>query len=102
MHLLRLCYGDSEVSGLWSGENMATATLHFAILTSSSLIDRTTQYFLAGATRQGKEHTDDLSLDRSWFGRSNIPTPGGLCEVSTNTCLSRRPFCDINVEYPCN
>lgn len=46
-----------------------------------SLIDRTTQYFLAGASRNSGGYKDELSLDRAWFGSSNIPTPGGLCEV---------------------
>ena len=81
---------------------MITVLHYFAILTSTSLIDRTTQYFLAGACRQRKEHMDDLSLDRAWFGHNNIPTPGGLCEVRTNSCLGHGPCCDIKVEYSCN
>ncbi len=61
-----------------------------AMLTWISLIDRTTQYFLAGAARQGKARADDLSLDHSWFGCSNVPTPGGLCEVRVKPHLSHR------------
>jgi hypothetical protein len=80
---------------------MVMVANYFAILTSTSLIDRTTQYFLAGATRQGKEHVDDPSLDRAWFGCNNIPTPGGPCEVRTNTYLGHRPCCDVKVEYSC-
>lgn len=54
------------------------------LLNSISLIDRTTQYFLAGACRHSTESTNVLSLDRAWLGCSNIPTPGGLCEVCSN------------------
>ncbi len=50
-------------------------------LNLTSLIDRTTQYFLAGATRLGEGEIDDIALSREWFGCSTVPTPGGLCEV---------------------
>jgi hypothetical protein len=50
-------------------------------LTIISLVDRTTQYFLAGAIRRNLGTNDELSIERAWFGYESIPTPGGLCEV---------------------
>ncbi|KAF8854647.1 hypothetical protein BDZ45DRAFT_656420 [Acephala macrosclerotiorum] len=63
-----------------------------------SLVDRGTQYFLAGALRVGSEQHDTSDVDvlttGKWFGCSTVPTPGGLCE---NT-LALDPSQD---EYPC-
>lgn len=46
----------------------------------TSLIDRGTQYFLAGACRTSSQ-TVDITYDGQWFGCNTVPTPGGLCEV---------------------
>jgi hypothetical protein len=49
-----------------------------------SLVDHTTQYFLAGVCR--KENTADpidVRTDHRWFGCSTVETPAGLCEVCT-------------------
>jgi hypothetical protein len=46
--------------------------------TTCSLIDKTTQYFVAGVE---KGDSEEVTLDGMWFGCSNVSTPGGLCEV---------------------
>ncbi|CAG8982727.1 hypothetical protein HYALB_00001008 [Hymenoscyphus albidus] len=47
-----------------------------------SLVDRGTQYFLAGSCRNAaiNDDDDDVVQDSKWFGCSTVPTPGGLCE----------------------
>jgi hypothetical protein len=39
------------------------------------------QFFLAGATRKADPMEDEIAQESSWFGCSNVKTPGGLCEV---------------------
>jgi hypothetical protein len=49
-----------------------------------SLVDRGTQYFLAGAVRTGQVDSDEEVITTGeWFGCQTVPTPGGLCEVGT-------------------
>ncbi|EDN97608.1 hypothetical protein SS1G_12461 [Sclerotinia sclerotiorum 1980 UF-70] len=45
----------------------------------SSIIDGSTQYFIAGARRDKSSPDDDIVND-AWFGCFQVPTPGGLCE----------------------
>lgn len=56
-----------------------------------SLVDRGIQYFLAGAIREGDDHSIDISHDGEWFGCNAIPTPGGLCEVSER-CIQHQTY----------
>lgn len=49
-------------------------------LTCNSIIDGTTQYFIAGARRDKSSPEDDIVND-SWFGCFQVPSQGGLCEV---------------------
>ncbi|TVY67501.1 Hybrid signal transduction protein dokA, partial [Lachnellula suecica] len=60
-----------------------------------SLINKSSQYFLAGARRTEEEANEDVSTDTNWFGCSSVPTPGGLCE---NTVALD---CSKPTEYPC-
>ncbi|KAG9236744.1 M3EW, histidine kinase-group I protein [Amylocarpus encephaloides] len=60
-----------------------------------SLVDKGTQYFLAGACRRPDDDDDETLIDDStWFGCSTVPTPGGLCE---NTLA----LSESNTQYPC-
>lgn len=44
-----------------------------------SLVDGTTQYFLAGVTRE-HAFSPDVRIEYNWYGCSSVETPGGLCE----------------------
>ncbi|KAF7901974.1 uncharacterized protein EAF01_007272 [Botrytis porri] len=59
-----------------------------------SIIDGSTQYFIAGARRDKSLPEEDIVND-SWFGCFQVPTPGGLCE---NTLAIND---DENDPYPC-
>ncbi|TGO51750.1 hypothetical protein BCON_0155g00340 [Botryotinia convoluta] len=59
-----------------------------------SIIDGSTQYFIAGARRDKSLPVEDIVND-SWFGCFQVPTPGGLCE---NTLAIND---DENDPYPC-
>ncbi|KAG4027518.1 hypothetical protein MFRU_029g00420 [Monilinia fructicola] len=59
-----------------------------------SIIDGTTQYFIAGARRDKSSPEDDIVND-SWFGCFQVPSQGGLCE---NTLAIDN---DDNDPYPC-
>ncbi|KAF7877649.1 hypothetical protein EAF04_001320 [Stromatinia cepivora] len=59
-----------------------------------SIIDGSTQYFIAGARRDKSSPDDDIVND-SWFGCFQVPTPGGLCE---NTLAINNAEKD---PYPC-
>jgi len=45
------------------------------------LIDRTMQYFLAGAIREGTSENEYVVNTATWFGCTSVLTPGGLCEA---------------------
>ncbi|KFY25471.1 hypothetical protein V493_04610 [Pseudogymnoascus sp. VKM F-4281 (FW-2241)] len=44
-----------------------------------SLIDNTTEYFVAGVSRPDN-NSHEITTSNDWFGCSTIETPGGLCE----------------------
>ncbi|KFY34081.1 hypothetical protein V494_07075 [Pseudogymnoascus sp. VKM F-4513 (FW-928)] len=44
-----------------------------------SLIDNTTEYFVAGVTRPSSS-SNEITTSNDWFGCCTIETPGGLCE----------------------
>jgi hypothetical protein len=56
-----------------------------SLLTLDSVIDRETQYFIAGAIRDGTVEDSSVFYDGTWFGSDTAPTPGGLCEVCRNS-----------------
>lgn len=45
-----------------------------------TLVDKTTQYFVAGVVRQDNT-VDEIITEHNWFTCSTVETPGGLCEV---------------------
>jgi hypothetical protein len=49
-----------------------------------TLIDSTTQYFVAGVVRRDSA-INEITIDHNWFGCSTVQTPGGLCEVCNLT-----------------
>ncbi|KAE9378835.1 hypothetical protein N431DRAFT_148177 [Stipitochalara longipes BDJ] len=58
-----------------------------------SLVDRGTQYFLAGAVRTGQVDTDEEVITTGeWFGCQTVPTPGGLCENTLALDLSKEEY----------
>ncbi|ESZ95938.1 M3EW, histidine kinase-group I protein [Sclerotinia borealis F-4128] len=59
-----------------------------------SIIDGSTQYFIAGA-RRDRSSTEDEIVNDSWFGCFQVPSPGGLCE---NTLAISA---DEEDTYPC-
>ncbi|KAB8297341.1 hypothetical protein EYC80_002688 [Monilinia laxa] len=59
-----------------------------------SIIDGSTQYFIAGARRDKSSPEDDIVND-SWFGCFQVPSQGGLCE---NTLAIDN---DDGDPYPC-
>ncbi|KAH8663362.1 hypothetical protein BGZ60DRAFT_432527 [Tricladium varicosporioides] len=60
-----------------------------------SLVDKCSQYFLAGAVRStNREQEEDVCSTGTWFGCSEISTAGGLCE---NTLA----LDNTGGEYPC-
>lgn len=50
-------------------------------LIAISLIDRQTQYFLAGSAREESDSEFEVKSDGKWFGCGTVGTSGGLCEV---------------------
>ncbi|KFY88457.1 hypothetical protein V500_06345 [Pseudogymnoascus sp. VKM F-4518 (FW-2643)] len=44
-----------------------------------SLIDNTTEYFVAGVSRSDNS-SNEITISNDWFGCNTIETPGGLCE----------------------
>jgi hypothetical protein len=62
----------------------------FYLLIAISMIDRQTQYFLAGSTRTGAEVDLEIVFEGDWFGCKTVGTPHGLCEVllsgQNNSC----------------
>ncbi|PMD36870.1 hypothetical protein L207DRAFT_90676 [Hyaloscypha variabilis F] len=58
-----------------------------------SLVDRGTQYFIAGAVRTGQVDTDEEVITTGeWFGCQTVPTPGGLCENTLALDLSKEEY----------
>ncbi|KAM3078801.1 hypothetical protein ACMFMF_003733 [Clarireedia jacksonii] len=61
-----------------------------------SVIDGHTQYFIAGAKLEGfSEDHEPVITNGSWFGCSEVPTPGGLCENTLALDTSERD------SFPC-
>ncbi|KAH7417618.1 M3EW, histidine kinase-group I protein [Cadophora sp. MPI-SDFR-AT-0126] len=58
-----------------------------------SLIDRGTQYFLAGCIRSSGGDNRVMNIEE-WFGCSMVPVPGGLCENTLALDLKKE-------QYPC-
>ncbi|KAH7360859.1 M3EW, histidine kinase-group I protein [Rhexocercosporidium sp. MPI-PUGE-AT-0058] len=58
-----------------------------------SLIDRGTQYFLAGCIRPSGQD-DCVMTTEEWFSCSTVPVPGGLCENTLAVDLKKE-------DYPC-
>ena len=76
-----------------------------------SLIDNTTEYFVARVVRSDNT-SEEIITCNDWFGLPTIEPPGGLCEVCPQPChvlLICVANCDQNVmamdatvgEYPC-
>lgn len=52
-----------------------------AVRAMVSLIDRGTQYFLAGVTRSSVNNVEEVtSTGQQWYGCASVPASGGLCE----------------------